>query len=138
MMNNKPDLVPKVHPMAREIEQNDPMELIATPVQGDPEFMLECLVEEYVWMGWDAEALLAVFHSPEYPVLNQLLAYFGEADVRRRIETLLGQSGSLRFCETIAPDVDPEEEHEPELLQLSTERVVKEITPLSRRERGGG
>lgn len=117
--------VPKVHPLTRDVELEDPLELIATPVQGDPDVMVECIVQEFAWMGWDTEQLMNLFTSPAYPVLNQLLAYYGEAEIRRRIEAFLGRVGGvIRFRETIAPDPEPEAD-EPELIQL-TIRTTKE------------
>jgi hypothetical protein len=95
------------------------MELVATPVPGgDPDLMLECVVQEFAWMGCDAAALMGLFRSPAYPVLNQLLAHYGEEEVRRRVERFLGRLGGLRFRETIAEDPEPEED-EPELIQLN-------------------
>lgn len=111
---------PKVHPLTREVEAEDPMELMANPVQGDPEVMLQCIVEEFAWMGMEADELLGLFHSPMYPVLNQLLEHFGEETVRQRVQTLLGGAGVLfRVQETIADDPTPEDEDEPVLVQLS-------------------
>lgn len=111
---------PKVHPLTREVEAEDPMELMANPVHGDPEVMLQCIVEEFAWMGMEANELLGLFHSPMYPVLNQLLEHFGEEAVRQRVQTLLGGAGVLfRVQETIAADPLPEDEDEPVLVQLS-------------------
>jgi hypothetical protein len=84
------------------------MELVATPVQGDPALMLQCLVQEFAGMGWDVETLMALFHSPDYPVLNQLLAYYGEEVVRERVGALLDELGVFRVHEVIAPDPEPE------------------------------
>ncbi len=114
--------VPKVHPITRSVEADDPLELVANPVQGDPEVMLDCMVQEFAWMGWVADDLLQLFHSPDYPVLNQLREHFGDDDVRRRIESLLKRVGVFRVRETIAEDVEPEED-EPELIPLSVHRL---------------
>src|SRR5262245_41495249 len=102
------NLVPKVHPLTRAVEPEDPMELVANPVVGDPEVMLECIAQEYAWMGWDAGQLLGLFRSPNYPVLNQLLAHFGEDGVRHRVEAVLGRSGVFRFVETVVDEPDPD------------------------------
>lgn len=111
--------VPKVHPTTRPVEQEDPMELMATPAQGDPEFMLQCLVEEFAWLGMGKDELLGLFHSPTYPVLNQLLAHFGAEAVRRRVEELLGRVGVFCVQESIALDPEPDEEDGADLIQLS-------------------
>lgn len=110
--------VPKVHPATREVEADDPMELIAEAPPGDPDVMLTCVVQEFAGLGLDADEVFGMFHSPEYPALNQLLAQFGPAEVYRRIDELLSRSGVFRVRATIAEDPDPEDD-EPELIQLT-------------------
>src|SRR5262249_54817243 len=109
MPANSEQWVPKIHPITRSVEPEDPMELVATPVQGDPDFMLECVLQEFVWMGWDRDQLMALFYSPHYPVLNQLLARFGDHSIRGRIDDLLQRTGRLRFSERIVEDEEPGE-----------------------------
>ena len=111
--------VTKVHPLDRLVEPEDPLELMAQSVVGDPEVMLECMLQEFMWMGWGREELLSLFHHPGYPVLCQLREYFGDAEVERRVATLLAMSGRWRFRETIA--ADEVESREPELLQITLE-----------------
>jgi hypothetical protein len=117
MATHTENFVPKVHPLERGAEPGDPMELIASPVHGDPDVMVECIVQEFAWMGWDSEQLLALFRSPGYPVLNQLMKLYGEENIRRRIESALDRVGSIRFSETIVEDAEPD--REPELIQLT-------------------
>lgn len=88
--------VPKVHPASREVEPEDPMELCATPVAGDPAIMLRCAVEEYARMGWNAEQILALFQNPFYPALHSLCQSFGERAVRQQISGVLQRVGV--FC----------------------------------------
>lgn len=116
--------VPKVHPLTRDAEAADPMELIANPVGGDPEYMLQCLLEEFAWMDCGTDDLLQMFSSPAYPVLHELMQHFGEADIRHRIDTILEHRGKVRITEKIADD-DPEleEDHGPELVQVSLGRI---------------
>jgi hypothetical protein len=123
------NLVPKVHPLHRVVEPEDPLELVATPVQGDPDFMLQCVVQEFAWMGWGVDELMRLFRSPLYPVLNLLLQHYGEQAVRQRVQALLGWSGVFRFQETVADDPAPENEDGPELIQLSLRRMNKQETP---------
>jgi hypothetical protein len=113
-------LVPKVHPLDRAVEADDPLELMAEPVPGDPAVMLECLLQEFAGLGEDADDLLAMFRSPAYPLLNMLLAHYGEAELRRRVTDLLGRSGVFRVRETMAEDPDSEDDGDdgPELIQL--------------------
>lgn len=116
------NLVAKVHPLDRELLPEDPMELMGTTVMGDPGYMLQCVISEYAWMGWSADQLMGLFRSPEYPALQDLLAYFGEARVRQLINTLLddlrGLTISATVDETPDPDLVEEHEHEPERIQL--------------------
>lgn len=105
--------VPKVHPLERDVEPEDPMELIAEPVVGDPDVMLECILQEFAWMGWNESQLLALFHHPGYPVLQELCRAFGEEEVKRRVRELIARWGVLRFREVV---VEPE--LEPELVQI--------------------
>lgn len=99
--------VEKVHPLSRQATEEDPLELMAQPAVGDPDVMLECILQEFAWMGWSVEQLLSLFQHPGYPVLNQLREFYGEAEVRRRVETLAARWGQLRFRETV---VEPEED----------------------------
>jgi hypothetical protein len=121
-MNPRPDhLVPKVHPLARPVEADDPLALHATAVAGDPEVMLECLVQEYAWMGWDVPRVLHLFGDPHYPALNALLSHYGPDGVRRRVAAVLGRMGVFRVSGTVRDEPEPDDE--PELIQLGTRRV---------------
>lgn len=110
--------VHKVHPLAREAEPDDPLTLHATPVAGDPEVMLHCLVHEYAWMGWDAEEILRLFGDPFYPALHSLWCLYGEAGLRERLTAVLRQTGTFRLDEVVREEPEPVEE-EPELIQLN-------------------
>jgi hypothetical protein len=116
-------LVPKVHPATRAVEADDPLELHATAVAGDPEVMLECLIQEYVWMGWDREHIVALFHSPFYPALSALLRHYGEEGVRRHVAAVLGRMGVFRVSGTVRDEPESEDD-EPELIELGTRRVL--------------
>jgi hypothetical protein len=122
MQSSENRLVPKVHPATRPVEADDPYSLHATAVGGDPEVMLECLVQEYAWMGWNTEQVVGLFRNPSYPALNALLHYFGEENVRRRVEVVLKRMGVFRVSGTVHDEAEPEEE-EPELIQLGISRV---------------
>jgi hypothetical protein len=110
--------VSKVHPLAREVGPEDPLELMSEVVVGDPGVMLECILQEFVWMGWGAGQLLTLFQHPGYPLLCQLREFYGDAEVERRVHALLAGSGQLQFRESIAePDEEPD--HGPELIQIT-------------------
>jgi len=117
-------LIPKVHPATRPVEADDPFTLHATAVAGDPEVMLECVVQEYAWMGWDGEQVLGLFHSPFYPALNALLHHYGEDGVRRRVAAVLGRMGVFRFSGTVRDEPDRDDE-EPELIQVGLAGSLK-------------
>jgi hypothetical protein len=115
--------VPKVHPATRGVEADDPLELRATPAGGDPEVMLECLLQEFAGMGWDEEGLLSLFRSPAYPLLNELREHFGEAEVARRARALLESCGVFRFTESFVEEPEPDEG--PELIQVSVAKLAR-------------
>lgn len=110
--------VEKVHPLERPAEAEDPFELMAEPVVGDPGLMLDCMLEEFAWMGWNASQLESLFHHPGYPVLGALREHFGDEEVRRRIGALLARTGVLSFREVIA-EPEEEEDHGPEVFQIA-------------------
>lgn len=107
--------VPKVHPLSRAATADDPLELLADAVPGDPSVMLQCLLQEFAWMGYSAEQLLALFHHPGYPVLCQLREHFGDEAIRREVGELAARWGVLRFRESIAESEQP---NDCELVQL--------------------
>jgi hypothetical protein len=109
--------VPKVHPATRPAEADDPFLLRATAVGGDVEVMIECLVREYAWLGWDAERLLGLFRDPAYPMLNAVLQHYGEEGVRRRVEKVLQRTGVFRVSGVVSDEPEPADEA-PELFQL--------------------
>ena len=122
MNDHAENWVPKVHPLTRSVEAEDPMELVPTMVEGDPEVMLESFVQEFAQMGYGEAELLALFTSPAYPVLHQLGVYYGEARLRQRIGEMLERTGVFRFHEVIDDEPDPDEDDEPELIQLTVRR----------------
>ncbi len=112
MPNQGPQFVPKVHPATRAVEADDPMTLTATPVAGDPEEMLCCVIQEYAWMGWNLDQLMCLFRDPFFPALFGLWNLFGEAGLRERVAASLGRTGVFQFQAAVV------EEEEPELIQL--------------------
>ncbi|MFO0915227.1 MAG: hypothetical protein U0795_19855 [Pirellulales bacterium] len=107
--------VEKVHPLTRDAEADDPLELVAQPVIGDPAVMLECMVQEFIWMGWSRAELRNLFSHPAYPVLNELQRFFGPEETTRRIDLLFARTGQLQFRETV---IEPDEEEVLELVQI--------------------
>jgi hypothetical protein len=117
-MTTRPEnLVPKIHPATRAVEPDDPMDLHATPVAGDPDVMLRAVVQEYAWLGWDADQVLALFRDPFYPVLNDLRNALGEEALGERIDAIFRRAGVYRFRVSVHEAL---EEHEPELVQIGS------------------
>ena len=84
----------------KECEPDDPMQLHAAWCDGSPEFMLDCVAEEYLRLGWTPLQILGLFQSPQYPVLHQMLRAKGVDAVRHRIQRVAARCGVFR-CRTI-------------------------------------
>jgi hypothetical protein len=108
--------VTKVYPASREVMPDDPMTLCASPVTGDPDLLIRAVVQEYAWMGWDAEQIAALFRDPFYPMLHGLRQALGEAGVRERIDAVFHRCGVFRFRSTVQQEPA---EAAPELVQIS-------------------
>lgn len=101
------DAVAKVHPALREMLPDDPLELNATVVEGDPDLMLRMIVEEYARIGCDADRILALARDPFYMGLHGLWLAWGEAALRQRVEAILGRCGVIRVRHVEAPPQPP-------------------------------
>jgi hypothetical protein len=99
--------VSKVHPATRAVEPEDPLTLNATPVAGDPDVMLRCVLQEYAWMGHTAEEILALFRDPFYPALRGMLEANGEEVIRGRIEAILARMGVFQVRATVRETPPP-------------------------------
>jgi hypothetical protein len=108
--------VAKVHPATRALEMEDPLEMFATAVPGDPEVMLQCLIQEYASMGWNTKQILSLFNDPSYPALHSLLHAYGESAIAEQIAALLDRSGV--FCCEGTVIEGPEPSAEKELVEL--------------------
>jgi hypothetical protein len=109
--------VAKVHPATRGVAMEDPLEMFATPVPGDPTVMLRCMIQEYASMGWNARQIFNLFSDPSYPALHSLLHAYGEAAIQGQIAALLDQTGVF-CCEGTVIDGPEEAEDEEELVEL--------------------
>ena len=113
------NFVPKVHPATRPVEPEDPMNLFAVEVPGDPELMLRLLVEEDARMGWGLHALIGLFRDPFYVAAHGLWLHYGEEELTRRLSELLKRVGVVRTKTTIG--VPPSES----LVQIDLSTVAK-------------
>lgn len=113
--------VAKVHPLARDAAAEDPFELSGQVTAGDPEVMLECLLQEFLWMGCGTDELCRLFDDPNYPLLRGLREHYGDEAIKYRIDDLVARCGIPTFRESLvesAEDVDDEEESGPMLVQI--------------------
>lgn len=81
-----------------EPESDDPMELVGMVMPGEPgqlEAMAECLVEEYVRLGWDARRLMTLFVNPMFMATHRIYRQKGEAYVSELIDRVCAKWGVL-------------------------------------------
>lgn len=91
-----PDAVPKIHPATREMLPEDPMEMCACEVHGDPNLMLRLLVEEFARMGCDATTIVQLARDPNYQAFHGLWRYFGDEELVARVGQIVARSGVIR------------------------------------------
>ena len=75
---------------------DDPLEMIGMVLEGEPgqlEAMAECLVEEYVRLGWDARRLMTLFVNPTFMATHRIYRLKGEAYVRELIDQTCAKWG---------------------------------------------
>lgn len=73
-----------------EADPDDPLAPMGLRVPGDPRHMAECLVEEYLLMGYGDDELLALFRDPFYQGVHHLYRQYGEAGMRALIADVRG------------------------------------------------
>ena len=84
------------HPRDRAWEADDQMLLSGQGIDGDPELMMQCLVEEFASLGYDADDIEQLFFDPSFQATAGLMERFGPNGVRRRIERIVARCGTLR------------------------------------------
>ena len=95
------------HPKDRPAEPEDPFQMCAGGVEGDPGLMLTCVVEEYSRMGYDAEQLVELFNAPEFLATHGLRKLFGPEETRERVLAVLDRCGVLRVSARVLPPENP-------------------------------
>jgi hypothetical protein len=90
------DAVPKVHPASREILPDDPLEMQAFEIPGDPQLMLRLLVEEYARIGMGVDAILRLAQDPNYTAFYGLLRSLGDEEFCRRVRAIVARCGVMR------------------------------------------
>ena len=79
-----------------EFDTEDPMELVGMVLPGEAgqlEAMAECVVEEYVRMGWDERRLMVLFVNPMFLATYRIYRQKGEAYVRNLVQKTYAQYG---------------------------------------------
>ena len=79
-----------------EVDPEDPMELhgVAFLTEEDTQAeMAACFVEEFLRLGWRAEAILALFRNPHYVGPHMVLENKGEPFVREVIADTFAEWG---------------------------------------------
>lgn len=83
---------------------DDPMELVAIGLaDGDPDYMAECLVEEFLLLGWNERQLMNLFTRPFFRATHRIYREQGEAHVRALIQRVAARWGDDRTV-GVAPD----------------------------------
>ena len=95
------------HPKDRPAEPEDPFQMFASGVEGDPGLMLDCLVEEYSRMGYGANDLLDLFENPEFLATHGLRGLFGPEATKERVRAVLSRCGVLSVRVTALPPENP-------------------------------
>ena len=92
------------HPKHRPLEAEDPLMLQADCVDGSPDLMLACLVEEYAHAGWERDAILKLFDDPFFRATSGLKQLLGEQALIERVDAVLARCGVIRctFHEPVA------------------------------------
>ncbi len=71
----------------KAVEPEDPMELVGVVLpQEDPDYMAECLVEEYIFLGWNDKQLMSLFARPTFRTTHRIYHDKGEEYVRPVIQ----------------------------------------------------
>ena len=99
------NLVEKVHPATREMLPDDPLEMQAFEVPGDPELMLRVVAEEYARMGASVDDIMQLARNPFYGGLYGQWLRMGDAEMHRRLTGILRRCGVIRtkIVERTAP-----------------------------------
>ncbi len=119
--NPKPE--PKIHPATREIAADDPLALHGLEVSGDPNLMLQFLVEEYARIGYGLAGIMRLFRDPDFQAPHGLWRLFGDEELERRVAGILASCGVMRTTTTFTSPSSPSE-----LVQLSPQIKTDETS----------
>lgn len=88
----------------KEFESEDPMQLVGMVIPGEAgqlELMAECIIEEYVRLGWDERRLMTIFRSSMFLATNRIYQIKGEAYVRDLIRRVCAKWGRFSVNEAL-------------------------------------
>ncbi len=78
--------------MAKDLDPEDPTELVGVAIPGgDSDQPLDCIVQEYLLMGWGFQQIMVLFRSPHYGATHQIYRQKGEVHVKDRVQQLVSQ-----------------------------------------------
>lgn len=100
MPQPSPQPAAKIHPASREMLPDDPLEMQAFEVPGDPALMLRLIVEDYARLGAGVEAINDLACDPNYQALFGLWRLYGADEFRRRVEETVAKCGVMRVTVT--------------------------------------
>jgi hypothetical protein len=98
------------HPRDRAIQADDPMMLEPVEIDGDPEIMIDCLIEEFARMGWDTPTIVRMFDDPFYEGPYRARQLYTAEAFAARVRRVLARCGTMRVrLVECAHDQGPEE-----------------------------
>lgn len=92
-----------------EFAGEDPMGLVGMVLPGEPgqlEAMAECVIEEYIRLGWSEPRLMTLFVNPMFLATHRVYRLKGEAYVRALIRQTRAKWGADRI-QYPAPKFEP-------------------------------
>ena len=95
------------HSKDRPAEPEDPFQMFAGGVRGDPLLMFDCVVEEYSRMGMSADEIQALFEDAQFLATHGLRGLLGAEATSDRVRSVLSRCGILRVTTSVAPPSDP-------------------------------
>ncbi len=82
---------------AKPAAADDPMQVRGDSVPGDQQVMLQCLIEEFARMGWNAHQIGLLFENKFFLASHGLAERLGQEAVRECIEQTLQRCGVFHF-----------------------------------------
>jgi hypothetical protein len=106
------------------------MQMRGNSVPGDQQVMLQCLIEEFARMGWDANQIGLLFENEFFLASHGLAERLGQKAVRECIEQTLQRCGVFNF-EMSEPKPNKEPRICPILVERKTFPAQKSKTELT-------